>query len=420
VESMPSDIRADDLSRNVRCVTSAERNKQRGPACTRAVLQDVIEGSAIPDDAHIVVIEWFPGDGADWYTSVATLMADKLSGASDGMKQKLLGMVFAEDDDHKLCIRHRFEHKFYNLWYNDRIALPDVGRVGPKELDDNGDNVAMPALKVGAVSADGHGRDVLYFPASVVRRFDTNMDLVGRWRAFVKAHEEKFGVPQRGAIIEIDVDSPAPHAEGVNVTYKPPPPMDETNLAIDACTVKTAAELEHLRVVSAAMPLGCGKNISVWITHVPESGRYLTWLDGTQLEADVELPALTTQVFGFGLGSWTTKATDIQFTLDDDMSYLTMLSDDKSKQTSRLCFAISGFTRMGKETAVCYHTLKPLVRADTNKAVSHRWTVSTNRIVSFAPAEVDIQKRVAEGKPLQWPELGAVYKGFSATALPLT
>eukprot|EP00973_Karenia_brevis_P067038 9322680-Karenia_brevis.AAC.1 len=86
---------------------------------------------------------------------------------------------------------------------------------------------------------------------------------------------------------------------------------------------KPANELEASRLVSS--PLNSDRRVNVVICKEPETQKLQTWLEGTSaMDQDtLELPAVRTQILGFGNGKWKVDdgamTTDrLPFTLADD------------------------------------------------------------------------------------------------------
>ena len=165
---------------------------------------------------------------------------------------------------------------------------------------------------------------------------------------------------------------------------------------------------------TARVPLLGQKGVYLVLTKGPGAGM---WLEGASSlgSETIVVPALT-YVCGFGTGTWTKDANDIQFKLTTDVEYVTLLGEDRSKKTTMLCKCLQNIGQSGKLGKLQYHELSPLIRTDTNQLVPNRFKVAPTHVTSFKPNAINVDDRVATGTAMTQHEMGAT---FMDCGLPL-
>jgi hypothetical protein len=425
-EGLPDDIMQTDRQRTL---SAADRQRQRGVAACSAILKSILTGLSLPADGAVLVVEWHAGVAAEWTRAVRMLQNEQLSGGTsrEGPEQQLPSKIwsvgFADTTEQEVFLTTQLRQECYKDWFDNKLCLPDIGRVGPKVLpaDQYPPEVPQPELKVGYYGVGDNNQDVLVLPESVDRKFEGNTELSQRWKVFKEAHVQRFGVaktvPDRRP-----AHSHTASANNPDFSYRGPAPSPAPQVSQD--TMKRAADIEASRVFTYKLPLvRTSKTIPMHVCK-GDAERFELWADGTECENDVKLIALETILMGFGLGKWTAGAAaapekSIAFKLTNDTAYLTVKGNDGSKKTARVCEHLEDLRLAGQEGKLAYHSVLPLTNTNTSRPVHGRYELQTIKETYYQPKVVDISTRLGEGKPITAAEAGACYANTQVGNLPI-
>jgi hypothetical protein len=422
-DNLPEAISSTDRHRTL---SAADRQRQRGVTACGGILKSILAGLSMPPDGAVLVVEWHTGVGAEWTRAVRLLQNDQLSGASrQGTEQQLPSKIwsigFADNEQEELFLTTRLRQECYKDWFDNKLSLPDIGRIGPKVLpaDQHPPEVQRPELKVGYFGVDENNKDVLVLPESVDRKFEGNAELSQRWKVFKEAHVQRLGVAKAPDRTRAQTDSP--NTTNPDFSYRGPasPPAPQMN----SDSIKRAADIEASRVFTYKLPLvRSNKTLPMHVCKA-EDNKFELWADGTELESDLKLTALETVLMGFGLGRWTSgdqavPDKSIAFKLGDDTTYLTVRGADGSKKTARVCEHLEDLRGAGQEGKLAYHSVTPLSNSNTGRPVQGRYELQTIKETYYQPKEVDIPTRLGEGKPITAAEAGACYANTQVRDLP--
>lgn len=414
-DKLPEDVCATEKQRNL---SAADRQRQRGVAACASILRSVLSGVQFGPDAAVCVVEWHACVAAEWLRAVRLLQNEHLSGnssAPDGFPSKIWALAFSETDEETLFLNSRLKEECYNAWYNSEIFLPDIGRVGVKELppSEHPPMVPKPELKLGYIAQSPNKGEVLVLPDSIQTKFEANEELKNRWQVFKATHVSKFGDAQQAPSSSHTVSEGKP-----DFSYAPPPSLVVAPVAME--NYKKVADIEAIRKLSFKL---VSKNGKLPMHLCQDADGFSLWADGTELDKDLVLPAVETVLFGFGLGKWAgpgEAAPDryLKFEVASDLVYLTVRADDGSKKTARVCEHLEELRASGKEAKVAYHAVNPMTNKNTGKLVNGRYMLSVTKEVCFVPKALSIDDRVNDGKPVHATEVGACYREGNFGDLP--
>ena len=136
----------------------------------------------------------------------------------------------------------------------------------------------------------------------------------------------------------------------------------------------------------------------MWVTQ--KESVVETWLYSTE---QVTLEAITTVLYGFGLGNWAFKQNGVPFSLTKDTDWIGTTNNDGSRTVGRLYSVAAGFRKQGKNCKVAYHALGDL-KDEKDQAVRGRMTVENKKGVVLVPSALEQTKKT------EFSELGALYK----------
>lgn len=389
-DQLPTDVASTD---KLRSLSAADRQKQRGASACAAVLRSLLQGGTWSADSGLLVVDWHAGVANDWLRAVRLLQDEKLGEDLAGVH--LWGLAFCETREETMFVRSRLHEECYNIWYNNTLALPDVGRVGPRDLpsSEHPPDVLKPDLKVGFIAPGAHGKDILVLPEAIDQKFTGNDELQRRWAAFRENHVAKFGRPADPTSAPTILRS----GERSDFSYRPPA---APQLLVGSENIRKASDIEGSRLFSFKVTTASRK----FPLHVcQQDGVYTLWVDGTEFDKDVKLLPFEMVLMGFGLGRWgearpeaPVPADALKFECSDDTVYLTVKHNDSSKKTARLCEHLEELKGLGKEGLLAYHKLAPLVHQATNKMVQGRYEVNCVKMTHFTPKALELEARPAE------------------------
>ena len=402
-DGLPQDVANIDRERRL---SVADRHRQRGTNAAMMILQSVLSGVQFGPEAAICVVEWHANFVADWNRAVRQLQNKILSGNCPAeLPSRVWALGFADSEEEACFLSNRLREEMYSAWFSGEIALPDVGKVGPKELphEEFPPVVPQPELKIGFIGVNEAGMEVLALPDMIGHKFESSVELSNRWQVFRDAHVQKFGKAKAA------MDSKARRQAaptGPDFTLQPPPPPVAPTVIAESH--KKVADIEPDRVFSFKLAHKALK-IHVHVCKNPH-GMFEMWLDGTQLDKDAMVPALE-MLMGFGLGKWAAgdDVSGVKFHLGSDLDFLTIKGEEGSRKTARLCEHLGDIHNLGKEGKLAYHLMAPMANQTTGKLVAGRFTVQLSKKTAFVPKQIDIKDRLAANKPVVAAEAGACF-----------
>ena len=197
---------------------------------------------------------------------------------------------------------------------------------------------------------------------------------------FVDDMKAKFGTPPESSTPPSSLNTGTPGHEpvaSIDFTFSPPPQVETvTDYASSDCV--DVQELAPLLLASGQLPTS--KKVTVLLTC--KDGVYDLWLHGSGLDpgSSMVLPVLT-PVVGFGLGDYQTddKPNGLPFTINDDCAYLSLVFEDKSKRSGRVCQLLKDLDDQGKVANIAFHALSPMVRPDDQSQIRNRYAIEQKK-----------------------------------------
>ena len=208
-----------------------------------------------------------------------------------------------------------------------------------------------PDMKVCHIGLDDNHKEVLVFPDSINKKLYHNKVLAHRWQMFSESNVAKFG--RATQVVH--------HGKTKNEMNKPDFTQNAPDVPLPDITdtTKKADDLEGTRVFSYKMQAGN----HILPMHVCKEGdAFSLWVDGSELEKDIELPALGTLLMGFGVGKWASTSAQphgIRYEIKDDTTYRTVKAEDGSKKTARVCEHLEELKTTGKGGTLSNYGFEP-------------------------------------------------------------
>ena len=359
-----------------RRINFQERYRQRGLDATIHTLQQIIKGSSIPKDAVIVVIEYLPTPAAEWLEAVRTINLRRLNGDdTDDINQHLMGICFAPDHQYQKFIKSTALGDVYDAYFQGNQSLPSIGKLTSRSVasSDLPPLPEPPVMRLLRVITTGR-KPMIAAPSNVVQRFSSSPAHVEKWSKFVEGMQAKFGTPAESSAVQQSLNIGSEPVASIDFTIRPPQEVETvTDYASSDCV-----DLQELTSsLIAAVQLPTSKKVTVSLTC--KDGVHDLWLHGSGLDpgSSIVLPALT-PVVGFGLGDYQTddKPNGLPFTINDDCAYLSLVFEDKSRRSGRVCQLMKDLDDQGKVAKLAFHALSPMVRPDDQSQIRNRYDIT--------------------------------------------
>ena len=134
-DDLPEAIGALD---RVRRLSAGDRQRQHGPVATTTILKAVFSGMQFSADSAVCVVDWHCSYIGDWMKAVRTIQNQMLNGTNDpSMPSKVWGLAFSDTEEEAIFVNSMLQDELDEAWYDGTLAVPTIGRVGPKDMPSN-------------------------------------------------------------------------------------------------------------------------------------------------------------------------------------------------------------------------------------------------------------------------------------------